>query len=441
MVKTVKIFKLHPKSWMFDQLTKQLGKFFGRIKDHRKSNSSYDLDDILKGAFAMFSLKSPSLLVFRQNFSCEVRKHNLKTVYGLEGIPGDTAFREAIDGINPEELHPAFSMPIEELRSQGIWSSRQVLGGFTSISIDGTGYYCSGKKSCPHCLVKTLRNGEKRYYHQMLGAVQMNPEVKTVFPVGGEAIVRQDGATKNDCEQNAAKRLIPRVSKQLSEDKLLFVLDGLYATGPMVKLIKHQQASFIITIKEGYVLVQAQRLSEQKKLEEYSWSNGKTKGTARFANGLILNGQHQEQLVNYVEYQQVDIRSGKTVYANSWITDIDINQANVKEFVAVARSRWKIENETFNTLKNQGYNLEHNYGHGKKYLATNFALIMFLAFLVDQIAQAFDMAFRNAWEKCGSKKNLWEKIRQVFDLIPALSMNAIYRFIAKGPSLDFPLLE
>jgi hypothetical protein len=426
---------------MFDYLTKQLGQFFGQIKDHRRSNASYMLADVLKGAFAMFSLKSPSLLMFRQNFQCEVRKHNLRTVYGVEQIPEDTALRETIDGVNPTQLHPAFPVLIDELRSEGLWESRQVLDGYTSISIDGTGYFCSGKKSCPHCLVKTLRNGEKRYYHQMLGAVQMHPDVKTVFPVGGEAIVRQDGATKNDCEQNAAKRLIPRICKELKQDKLLFVLDGLYATGPMVKLIKEHQASFVIAIKEGYVLVQAQRLAEQNKLEQHSWSNGKTKSTVRFVNGLILNGQHQEQWVNYVEYQQVDIKTGKTVYANSWITDIPITKANVKEVVAVGRSRWKIENETFNTLKNQGYHLEHNYGHGKKYLATNFALLMLLAFLVDQISQALDFVFRKAWQKSGSKKNLWQKVRQVFDLMPALSMNAIYKFIAKGPSLDFPLLE
>lgn len=426
---------------MFDKLTKQLGHFWGSIKDHRRSNAHYSLSDILKGAFAMFSLKSPSLLVFRQNFQCEVRKHNLRTVYGVEQIPEDTALRQAVDGVNPSELHPAFQVLTDELRSEGLWESRQVLGGYTSISIDGTGYYCSGKKSCPHCLVKTLRNGEKRYYHQMLGAVQMHPDVKTVFPVGGEAIVRQDGATKNDCEQNAAKRLIPRICKAHKQDKLLFVLDGLYATGPMVKLIKDHQASFITVVKEGYVLVQAQRLAEQDKLEVHSWSNAKTKSTVRFANGLILNGQHQEELVNYVEYQQVDIKTGKTIYANSWITDIPITKANVKDIVAVGRSRWKIENETFNTLKNQGYNLEHNYGHGKKYLATNFALLMLLAFLADQITQALDFAFQKAWQKSGSKKNLWQKVRQVFNLMPALSMNAIYKFIVRGPSLDFPLLE
>ncbi len=167
----------------------------------------------------------------------------------------------------------------------------------------------------------------------------------------------------------------------------------------------------------------------------------KTKGVAKFANGLILNGQHQDTLVNYVAYEQVNIATEKVIYSNSWITDIEITDDNVRELVKVGRSRWKIENETFNTLKNQGYHLEHSYGHGKKYLATNFAILMFIAFLVDQIAQALSYAFRTAWEYCKTKKLLWEKTRQVFDLLPAKSMNAIYRFIAKGRQIQYPLLE
>lgn len=119
---------------MFDKLTKQLGQFFGRIKDHRRSNATYSLSDSLKGAFAMFSLKSPSLLVFRQNFECEVRQHNLQKVYGIEQIPEDTAFRKAIDGIQPAELHPAFDVSINELRKEGIWQSRQVLDGYMPIT-------------------------------------------------------------------------------------------------------------------------------------------------------------------------------------------------------------------------------------------------------------------------------------------------------------------
>ena len=441
MVNRLRNIRLHPKSWMFDQLTKQVGDFLEQLPDHRRSNVSYKLSDSLKGAYAMFSLKSPSLLAFRQNFELPSRRHNLQSVYDLADIPGDTAMRQAIDGVAPQQLYPLFSQLIEVLRQEQVWESRQVLGSYTAISVDGTGYYCSSKKQCPHCLVKKSRNGEEKYYHQLLGAVQMHPESKNVFPVGGEAIVRQQQGGKNDCEYTAAKRLISRVIEQFKQDKLLFVLDALYVKGPMIELIKSAQASYVIVLKQSYVQVQAERLAEQGQLESYSWSDGKTKSTARFKNSLILNGQYQHIRPNYVEFEQIEIKSGKTLYKGSWITDIPLRKDNITEVIAVGRSRWKIENETFNTLKNQGYHLEHNYGHGQQYLATNFALLTLIAFLVDQIAQALDAAFNKAWKACGSKRNLWEKVRQVFDLLPALSMSAIYRFITNKPMLDVPPLE
>ena len=424
---------------MIDTLIKQVGEFFTKIKDHRRSNAHYKLTDCLKGAFAMFSLKDPSLLIFRKNY--EQREENLGRIYGLESIPEDTALRQAIDGIKPDSFHGLFPELMETIKSEGIWESRKVLGNYIAVSVDGTGHYCSGKKSCEHCMIKNLKNGKQQFYHQKLAAVQMHPEVKTVFPVGTEAIVKQDGATKNDCEQNAAKRLLPRISTQYAMDLILYVMDALYATGPMIKLIKSLNSSFLIGIKEGYVLIQAAKLAAEGKLQQATWSDGKTKGIAKFTNGLILNGQHQEILVNYVEFQQINIATGKVIFFSSWITDIEITHDNVRELVKVGRSRWKVENETFNTLKNQGYHLEHSYGHGKKYLATNFAILMFIAFLVDQIAQALCHAFITAWEFCKSKKQLWEKVRQVFDLLPAKSMSAIYRFIAKGKQIDYPLLE
>ncbi|MEM6965484.1 MAG: hypothetical protein AAF573_12005 [Bacteroidota bacterium] len=79
-------------------------------------------------------------------------------------------------------------------------------------------------------------------------------------------------------------------------------------------------------------------------------------------------------MTNYFEYSEVDVQTGKQIFYSTWITGIEITMENVQELVTVVRARWKIENETFNTLKNQGYHLEHNYGYGKKYLATNFAI-------------------------------------------------------------------
>ena len=98
------------------------------------------------------------------------------------------------------------------------------------------------------------------------------------------------------------------------------------------------------------------------------------------------------------------------------------------------RARWKIENETFNTLKNQGYNLGHNYGLGKKNLSAVFTILMMLAFLVDQVQQLSCGLFQSAWKKAGTKRELWEHVRSIFRLFRVDSMETIYSSIAYGPA-------
>jgi hypothetical protein len=93
------------------------------------------------------------------------------------------------------------------------------------------------------------------------------------------------------------------------------------------------------------------------------------------------------------------------------------------------RGRWKIENETFNTLKNQGYNFEHNYGHGERHLATALVILMMLAFLIDQIQQLCCSSFRRLWKKLGTKAKLWAMIRSLFSVLEFDSMKALYRHL------------
>ncbi len=90
-----------------------------------------------------------------------------------------------------------------------------------------------------------------------------------------------------------------------------------------------------------------------------------------------------------------------------------------------ARARWKIENETFNILKNQGYNFEHNYGHGNKNLSNNMAILMTHAFLVDQIQEICCKIFQEIRDKAGSRKSMWEAIRSFFSVLPINSWAAL----------------
>jgi hypothetical protein len=96
----------------------------------------------------------------------------------------------------------------------------------------------------------------------------------------------------------------------------------------------------------------------------------------------------------------------------SWATDLEVTDENVALMVEVARRRWAIENETFQTLqKTTDYSLEHNFGHGKKYLATNFALLCILAFLIDQVQEFSCEVFKETLARAKSKRGLWEDMR------------------------------
>jgi len=426
---------------MVDKLIKLVKKGFEAIKDSRTENYSYELASYLSLAFAMFHLKDSSLSGFRDKF--EVRAENLDRVYGVKTLPGDTAIRKSIDQIEPKELQSLFKPQLDYLKSQDVIEKRHVLGKYTAVSVDGTGHYCSGKKGCPQCMVKNHRNGKTTYYHQLLGAVAVHPKQSTVFPVACEAIVKQDGSTKNDCELNASKRIIPQIRQTLGvEEAIVAIFDALYINGPHIKALADESINYIIGSKgQTYVDIQVEALRKQDKLQSLTWETKDKVCTVNFANGLILNGQHQDILTNYFEYTEVDKLTEKQTFYSTWITDIEITLENIQELVEVARARWKIENETFNTLKNQGYHLEHNYGHGKKYLATNFAILTFLAFLVDQITRHLDKDFQAAKTVCKTFKNLWESIRSVFYLLPTMSMNAIYRFIVKRKQVDMPALE
>jgi len=133
--------------------------------------------------------------------------------------------------------------------------------------------------------------------------------------------------------------------------------------------------------------------------------------TYRFINKVPLNASHPDLLVNYLEYTEI---KGNNKYHISWVTNINLYQDNVYFVMRAGRARWKIENETFNTLKNQGYHLEPNYGHGKQHMATVLAVLMFLHFLIDQVQEIACPLFKAARDRFHSRIQFWETLRGRF---------------------------
>ncbi|OAD19701.1 hypothetical protein THIOM_004645 [Candidatus Thiomargarita nelsonii] len=118
------------------------------------------------------------------------------------------------------------------------------------MSMDATGQFSSSNISCQECCSRHLRNGSTQYYHQLLAAAIVHPEKSNVLPLFPEAITRQDGETKNDCETNAAKRLLPAIRKAFPKLKFIIVEDSLYANGPHIRLLEYLSMSYIIVVKK-----------------------------------------------------------------------------------------------------------------------------------------------------------------------------------------------
>jgi hypothetical protein len=152
---------------------------------------------------------------------------------------------------------------------------------------------------------------------------------------------------------------------------------------------------------------------------------------------MPLNESNASLRVNFIECWET---VGDKVQHFSWVTDLCVNKGTVYRIMQGARARWRIENETFNTLKNQGYHFEHNFGHGYEHLSVVFAALMMLAFLVDQVQQLCCPLFQAAWAKWGSKRLLWEKMRALFFDYALASMRQLLEALCYGLKKSAPIL-
>jgi hypothetical protein len=385
---------------------------FATIPDPRGEHGDISLTDALMSAFAMFSLKAPSLLAFDK----ERAEGNLHTIYGIERVPCDTHMREILDPVSPKWLRPVFTSVFGQLQRGKALEEMVFLDGHYLLALDGTGYFSSQTIHCASCLQKVHRNGSITYFHQMLGAAIIHPDLRAVIPLMPEPIVRHDGTAKNDCERNAAKRFIAKLRQDHPHLKFIVTEDSLSSNAPHIETLHAHGLHYILGVKAGdhpYLFQQVEAAEHAGRVTYYA-RHDRAVGVEhrwRFVNDVPLNASNADVRVNFIEYWEIGAHK---VQHFSWVTDLRVSKRNVYHLMRGGRARWKIENETFKTLKNQGYNFEHNYGHGTQHLSVVFATIMMLAFLVDQTQQLCCALFRAVWAKLGSKRLLWERMRALF---------------------------
>ena len=426
-----------------DALYALLKERFATIPDPRSAaKATFPLADVLQAGFALFALKDPSLLAFEERRG----DANLQTIFRIGQVPCDTQMRTILDPVDPEQLRPMFNDVLRRLQRGKVLEDYVFYNGAYLLALDGTGYFSSKKIHCPCCQEKlNKQTGEITYEHQMLGAALVHPDHREVFPFAPEPIQKQDGSSKNDCERNAAKRLLPKIRAEHPYLQFIVVEDGLASNAPHLRLLLELRIHFLTGAKPGdheFLLDRVVAAYEQDQVTTLSWQEGTVHCALSFVNGLPLNESNQDLLVNYLYYAEYG-PDGEVQTCFSWVTDLEITRDNARLLMRGARARWKIENETFNTLKNQGYHYEHNFGHGEQHLAVVMAMLMMLAFLVDQVQQRCCALFKAVHTKLKSKRSLWDKIRCHFYTLTYRSMQHLYEAILYdlAKQLEVPTLD
>ncbi len=379
---------------------------FDRVPDPLRTRSISHSDCLIPG-LAVFSFKMPSLLQFDTRVrggGDPAHARNLRTLFAVARAPSDTWMRDRLDEVDPGDLRRCFTRIHSAFQRGKVLEDWTVLDGHLLISVDGTGNRSSHKVSCRNCCVKNHRDGSKTYDHQALDAAVVHPDHAEVLPP--EPIRKEDGARKNDCERNAAKRLLNDLRREHPHMKAILVEDALASNGPHIKLLKEKDFRFILGAKPGdhELLFSWFEASDTK--QTWERRDRKTGTVHRFEwdHRLPLNGANFDLKINMLHHEETDTNENGKRF--SWVTDLPLDRDTVMPVMCAACRRWAIENETFQTPKaRDAYRFEHDFGNGNNRLADVFAPLAMLAFQIDQVQQHCCQVFRNEREHRG--RNLY----------------------------------
>lgn len=395
---------------LIDDLIGSLRARFGKIPDPRSGNNrQYRFDDILMSAFSIFFMQSPSFLEHQRMFEKACGNNACGSLFGIGRLPTDNHIRKQLDRIDCSEVYQGFDIALNKMKEFQCLTPYQALGGHALVALDGSEFHNSRKVHCPKCQYR-VKNKHKEsqyteYYHSVLAAVLVGVGHPYALPLRPQFISPQDGDKKQDCETKAAYRWLDENATRYADLNPIYLGDDLYAKQPMCRKILATGANFILRVKtddhktlfsylDGIdwpsrkIIEKTPGSRKPNKEFHYRWSN----------HELPLTADKEPLQVYYAELciRNAGARSKGVTYR--FITSLEPDRHNIAELVACGRTRWKIENETFNLLKNQGYHVEHNFGHGEKGLSNTLLSLNLIAFAFHAV--------------CDQLCSLWQKARQ-----------------------------
>ena len=429
----------------FDDLQGILQRRIAALPDHRKSgpNTRYRIQDAALGAFGVFFTQSPSFLDYQRHLQQSKGHNNACTLLGVETIPCNNQIRNLLDPIMPRSLDGVYLEVFAGLEQHGVLRSFRVLSDQLLLALDGTQYFSSNTLHCRNCLKRQPSKGPTLYYHSAITPVIVCPGRSEVIALPPEFIMPQDGHDKQDCERVAGKRWMDKHAKHVAPYGVTLLGDDLYSNHPLCQLALQQGFNFLFVCKPDSHATLYERLAfwqanDAIKALETRRKNGRFTAITlyRYMNDVFLRGGPDALGVNWLEMTSVNAKTGEQLYHNSFITNHRLSAETVSQVAHAGRGRWKVENENNNVLKTKGYHIEHNFGHGKKYLAAFLLSLNLLAFLFHTVLQWCDAKYALLRQVLGRRQTFFEDMRALTRYMVFESWHHLMDFMIRGLELE-----
>ena len=429
-----------PKS-KFDDIIRFFHEVLQKLPDKRTGkNTRYGMEDAALSAFSVFFTQSPSFLSYQRTMAGTKGRSNAQSLFGVHQIPCDNQIRDLLDGVEPQCVFPVFEEILLLLDKAGRLRKMRAFDDTLLVAMDGVEYFSSHTIACPHCSTQTAIDGAVRYFHAAVTPVIVSPGSSTVVPMVPEFIVPQDGTDKQDCEIAAAKRWLSQHAETYRSMAITVLGDDLYCHQPFCEALRFHSFNFILTCRPDSHKTLYRHLDgiALPTVICKRWT-GKTEETYtyRYINQVPLRSGDDALLVNWCELT-VTRADGKQLYKNAFATSHLISDQTVSAIVQSGRTRWKVENEHNNTLKTKGYNLEHNFGHGKQHLSSLLATFNLLSLLFHTLLDLLDDKYRLLRQHLPTRKTFFDDLRALTRYWVFESWDHLLTFMIEGLELQIP---
>jgi hypothetical protein len=391
-----------------------------KVDDCRKKASNYELAAHLSACLAMFLFKSGSRNQYNQHREDSQFQKNYKRLFGFAMPHGDSV-QKVMALLEVSQIEQLKQKMVQILVQRKTFHNSRYRGHWFQVAVDASGVGSYDHQRDEQCLHRTSKNGKTTYFHSVLEARLVTPNGFSIS-IATEWIENPEGGEydKQDCERKGFTRLAAKLKEVYPRLPIVILADGLYPYEGFFAICKANQWAYCVTFKDGNLptvweeVLELQPLQNQNIRQEVCYQPDGT--TVEQVFQWVTGVQYKGHTLNWLACQET-IRPTKPEASEKepkttcfvHITDLPINAHNVADTSKTGRLRWKIENEGFNTLKNGGYGMEHQYARKSYCALKNYFQFMQMAHIIHQL-----MTLNTRFQECFMKaknhptlKNLW----------------------------------